>query len=151
MGKQHSRKTREYSVDSECTTPGEVVSVSKQSTGSKRGNEMTRRMQILVLVLLLPLLLAAKCYNPPKITIVNDLEHWNIEYIYISHCSEDSWGMNSLRGSSVLLPGESLEIVVVADTYDMQVVDSDGDTYTIWEQAVGEEGFTWEVVLSDLD
>lgn len=104
------------------------------------------------LYLLLPLLLLSACYKPSKITIVNKLESWNIEYVYISSSTdEDEWGLNSLPNYSILLPGESIDISVVPDTYDIMVVDQDGDTYTRWEQEVGADSYIWEVTVGDID
>ncbi len=100
-------------------------------------------------LLLLPLTMG--CYNPAKIVITNGLESENIEYIYISSDSEEEWGINSLPNWEVLPPGESLEIAVLPDTYDLQVVDQNGHTYTKWDMEVKDDDLIWEVVPADID
>lgn len=100
---------------------------------------------------LLLLVLTAGCFDPAKIIIINDLENKNIEHIYVSSSSEDEWGINSMPEWKVLLPGESHEITVLPDTYDVQVVDEDGNTYTIWDREVEENDLLWEVVPTDID
>jgi hypothetical protein len=97
------------------------------------------------------LLLISGCFEPPRITIVNKLESRNIEYVYISSSTEDEWGLNSIPDYKVLLPGESVDVTVVPDTFDIQVVDQNGDTYTKWELEIGENGYLWEVTPSDID
>jgi archaellum component FlaF (FlaF/FlaG flagellin family) len=91
----------------------------------------------------------AGCGNgnvPVKIT--NDLGAWNIEEIYIDLASEP-WGAN--RITDIIEPGEDVTISVPVGTYDLKIVDEDGDTYTIWGQEIGAEGFSWAVTLSDID
>ncbi len=100
---------------------------------------------------ILLLLVSVSCFDPAKVIISNDLEDRNIEYIYVSSSSEDEWGINSLPEWKVILPGESHEITVLPDTYDLQVVDENGDTYTLWDIEIKEENFLWEVVAVDID
>jgi hypothetical protein len=90
-------------------------------------------------------------YQPTRITVVNRLGSWNIEEIYISKADEDDWGLNSLRSNAVLAPGDSIAIAVEPGIYDIQLHDEDGDTYTRWDQQVAQEGYRWEVRLSELD
>jgi len=101
--------------------------------------------------ILLGAILLSGCYDPVRVTIVNGLEHWNIEYVYISDIEEEDWGRNSLPSNVILTPGDSIEIAVEAGTFDIQIVDEDGDTYTRWGQEVPEQGYRWEVRLGELD
>ena len=97
-------------------------------------------------------ILTASCgYEPTRITLVNGLGSYNVEYLFISGTSEEDWGLNSLPGNTVLLPGDSIAIAVEAGRYDLQVIDEDGDTYTRWDQDVPEEGYRWEVRLGEMD
>ena len=96
-------------------------------------------------------LVTTGCFDPAKIIITNGLEEKNIDYIYVSSGSEDEWGINSLPEWKVLLPGESHEITVLPDTYDLQIVDSRGYTYTIWDIEIETEDFVWEVIPTDID
>ncbi len=102
-------------------------------------------------VILLLLLLPAGCFDPARIIITNGLENKSIEYIYVSSSSEDEWGINSLPEWKKLLPGESLEVTVLPDTYDVQAVDDRGNTYTIWDREIKEDDYLWEVVSADID
>lgn len=108
-------------------------------------------MKITISCLLLGVLLFTGCYEPVRITVVNDLGSWNIEYIYISGTDEDAWGMSSLPSNTILAPGDSISIGVETGSYDIQIVDEDGDTYTRWNQEVTEEGYRWEVRLGEID
>ncbi len=100
---------------------------------------------------LLMLFIATGCFDPEKIIITNGLENKNIEHIYVSRGSEDEWGINSLPEWNPLLPGESHEVTITPDTYDVQVVDEDGNTYTIWDREVREDDLLWEVIPTDVD
>lgn len=84
------------------------------------------------------------------ITIDNELGSWTIWYVY-GDPSDSPWGEDRL-GSELLDPGESFTFYVPAgDYYDFKCVDEDDDTYTLWEVWVGEDGFYWNVELSDMD
>lgn len=83
---------------------------------------------------------------PVKIT--NDLGAWNIEEIKIDP-TDSPWGDN--RISEIVEPGEDVTINVPAGTYDIMIVDDDGDSYTRWNIEIGAEGYDWAVTLSDLD
>jgi len=90
-------------------------------------------------------------YEPVRITVVNDLGSWSIHGIYISGTDEADWGLNSLTGSATLAPGDSISIGVEPGTYDLQIMDEDGDTYTRWNQQVTEDGYRWAVSLGEID
>jgi len=105
----------------------------------------------IMITLLFGALLCSGCYEPVRITVVNDLGSWNIEYIYISGTDEEDWGLSSLPSSTVIVPGDSIGIGVEPGSYDIQIVDEDGDTYTRWDQEVTEEGYRWAVRLGEID
>ena len=46
---------------------------------------------------------------------------------------------------------ESITVDITPGTWDIQVVDEDGDSYTIWTEEIGQTGFTWNVTLDDMD
>ncbi len=106
----------------------------------------------MIMILMLTILLQAACgYEPTRITVVNDLGSWDIHYIYISGTDEEDWGMNSLTGNTIIVPGDSIAIGVEPGVYDLQIVDEDGDTYTRWNQQVTEDGYRWAVRLGEID
>lgn len=84
------------------------------------------------------------------ITICNGLGDWAIWYIH-GDPSDGPWGEDRL-GAELLEPAEEFTFFVPAGyTYDFKVEDEDGDTYTLWGIYVDEDGFYWEVELSDMD
>lgn len=85
------------------------------------------------------------------VTIYNDLGSWDIYYIYISPSSSSDWGDDWLGSSEILSPGESKTFYVSRGQYDMRCTDEDGDTYTLMNINVGNDGYYWSVDLSDLD
>ena len=60
-------------------------------------------------------------------TVVNKSEY-AINNIYISHVDEDKWGEDLLGSNELLHPGESIEVEVDCDSYDVKLVDEDGIT-----------------------
>ncbi len=84
------------------------------------------------------------------ITIENELGSYTIWYIK-GDPSGSPWGDDRL-GSELLDPGETFTFYVPAgDYYDFKCEDEDGDTYTLWEVWIDEDGFYWSVELSDMD
>ncbi len=92
-------------------------------------------------------------WNVPEttVTITNGLGDWTIYFAYCDYSSSDSWSEDRL-GSEVLEPGESISFTVDAnDNYDFKCIDEDDDEYFMWDVWVGEDGFEWNVQLSDMD
>jgi hypothetical protein len=90
-------------------------------------------------------------YGDAPITIYNDLDSYDIWYIYASRSDSGSWGDDWL-GSEILYPGENWTFWVYGDDYyDIQIEDEDGDTYSLWEVWVDYDGFYWSVDLGDMD
>jgi len=83
------------------------------------------------------------------IAIINDLEGWNIHWVYVDP-SDSPWS-DDLMGSDILYQDDKLIVWVDPGTYDIQVEDEDGDTYTLWEVEVDAAGFEWFVTLGDMD
>lgn len=86
---------------------------------------------------------------PATVTVMNGLGSWDIMYLYIDK-SDEPWGEDRL-GASILAPGDSFDVEITTGTWDMKAEDVDGDTYTIWQQEIGPEGFVWEVTLDQID
>lgn len=77
--------------------------------------------------------------NGPPITIVNETGY-PIYFLYISNIASDSWGTDRL-GADIISNGRSATVNLpypldVAKSYDIRVVDSDGDSYTKWNVLV---------------
>jgi hypothetical protein len=108
-------------------------------------------MSKLLSAALLVLLAASGCYDPAKVIITNNLEDKEIEDMYVSNSSEEEWGTNNLPEWKSLKPGESHEVTVLPDTYDLRVVDQYGNTYTVWNIEIETDDYKWKVVPSDMD
>ncbi|HRY61926.1 MAG TPA: hypothetical protein P5266_06960, partial [Candidatus Fermentibacter sp.] len=54
-------------------------------------------------------------------------------------------------GARILAPGESFDVEITTGTWDMKAEDEDGDTYTLWTQEIGPEGYVWAVTLDQMD
>ncbi len=83
------------------------------------------------------------------IAITNDLQGWDIYWVYVDPTGSP-WS-DDLMGSDILYQDDQLIVRVDPGTYDIQVEDEDGDTYTLWEVEVDAAGFEWFVTLDDMD
>jgi hypothetical protein len=92
-------------------------------------------------------------WNIPETTVTfkNELGNWTIWYAYCSLSSSDDWGEDRL-GSELLEPDEVFSFAVSAnDYYDFRCTDEDDDEYYLMDVWVGEDGFEWNVQLSDMN
>jgi len=102
-----------------------------------------------LLVLALAATLVSGCGGQVQVKITNDLGAWNIEEINIDPAEDSEWSAN--RISEIMEPGDEVTIGVAAGTYDIRIVDEDGDPYTRWDVVIGSDGYDWAVTLSDID
>ncbi len=104
---------------------------------------------VMMLAVLLAFTVISACgAGTVPVKITNDLGAWDIEEVYIDP-SDEPWGEN--RISEIMEPGDDVTINVPAGTYDIKVVDEDGDSYTIWGVEIGADGYQWAVTLADID
>lgn len=82
--------------------------------------------------------------------ITNGTGEWDFNYVYVSLSSSSSWGNNQLEEDEYLLPGDSVEFEIQDGTYDLKIIDEDGDSYTRWSVAI-EDTYEWIVTLDYLD
>ena len=78
----------------------------------------------------------------PTITIVNETGY-TVWYLRISTSSDDMWGPDRLASDQVLHNGQSFTMVLphrlsVTNKYDIQLEDSDGDTYSKYNVTVSD-------------
>jgi len=85
------------------------------------------------------------------VTITNDLEVWDIHYVYISPADSDEWGDDLLGENEILENGQKLTTEVGVSTYNIRIVDEDQDTYTRDDVEITEAGYSWDVTLDDVD
>ncbi len=98
-----------------------------------------------VLFALAALALAA---SAGTIKVTNNTGGWDIYYAYISPSDSDQWG-NDWLGSDVMSSGETWEFPVSNGTWDIRLVDEDGDNYILYNVPVSGT-WTWNVTLDDL-
>lgn len=80
----------------------------------------------------------------------NDLQNLSIWQVYCSSSDSDSWGDDWL-GSSILGSGAEMGIWLDQGTYDIRLVDSNQDTYTLWQVDLNDQGVLWPVTDLDRD
>lgn len=85
-----------------------------------------------------------------EFSIRNNLEHLSIWNVYCSAGNSDSWGEDWL-GSSVLGTSAAMTIWLEEGVYDIQLVDSDQNTYTLWQFELDDQGVFWQVTELDRD
>ncbi|MEA3266377.1 MAG: hypothetical protein U9P42_05470 [Candidatus Fermentibacteria bacterium] len=97
------------------------------------------------------LVLTTGCMEKTPLSVTNGLETCNITFVYISRGSSTLWGSNHLPGTDILEPEKTAEVMVRPGVYDLQVIDENGDTYTLNDIRVGADGFNWTVTMDDMD
>lgn len=103
---------------------------------------------IILLTTLILTIVVSGCGSSVPVKITNDLGAWNIDEVLID-LSDNPWGENLL--TETLTPGDDEVFMMVPGTYDIMLVDEDGDEYTRWEVEIGSDGYDWAVTLEDLD
>ena len=88
--------------------------------------------------------------GPCVATVKNSLQGTAIHHAFFSPSDSDSWG-DDLLGASILGTGGELVLRVEHGTYDIQVYDSAGHSYTLWQVEVDLNGVLWEVTEADRD
>lgn len=112
---------------------------------------MTAKTQTIFILLTIFLLSTSSCLEKAPLTIKNNLPDTHITSLYISKSSDTIWGTNRLPDSNVLLSGGESETLVRPGSYDIQVVDSNGFTYTQNDVMVSANGYVWEVTEECID
>ena len=84
------------------------------------------------------------------ITFINRLGSIPITLAFGDVSGGEYWGDNLLFNT--IEPTEDFTFHVEADKfYDFQVEDESGNTYTMWEVAVKDNGIFWEIIPDDMD
>lgn len=86
------------------------------------------------------------------IRIVNNLGDYAIYWVSIVEAGGDIyWDSTEYCQSIIVYEGEELNILIEPGTYDIQIEDVDGDTYTRYAVEITREPYVWEVALEDMD
>ncbi len=85
------------------------------------------------------------------VSLINRLGNVSILYAYEDESGGESWGDDLMEGD-VLEPREEFTFYLRADRfYDFHVQDELGNTYTLYEVAIKDNGIFWEVIQDDID
>ncbi|MDR1932385.1 MAG: hypothetical protein LBQ57_06120 [Spirochaetales bacterium] len=114
---------------------------------------MKKRMLVCVLLAAALFTVSAAPAGKPKITLKNSTGY-EVEEIYISPASSEEWGDDYLVNAT-LDDGESFTVTLSSplsevDTYDIQFIDFEGDSYTQFDVPV-KNGAVIEMTMDDLD
>ncbi|HEX8169481.1 MAG TPA: hypothetical protein VF824_02950 [Thermoanaerobaculia bacterium] len=108
---------------------------------------MKKSVALLVLAVLTLPVLAAQRHATVK--IINQSK-WEIHHLYLSSTDDDEWGDDQL-GEDVLTKGDSVTLTdIPCDTYDIRVVDEDGDECIIEQADLCRDNSYWKITDKDL-
>jgi len=86
------------------------------------------------------------------IRIVNNLGDYPLYWVSVVEAGGDLyWDADEYCQSIIVYGGEELNILIAPGTYDIQIEDIDGDTYTRYGIEVTRDAYHWEVGLGDMD
>jgi hypothetical protein len=112
--------------------------------------------KMLPLLFALPLALAAGSVAAKgskldaRVTVVNQ-SLWAIHELYLSSTDDSEWGPDQLGPTTVIGSGERYTIKrIPCDTYDVKLVDEDGDECVVGGVALCGAGATWVITDEDL-
>ena len=84
-----------------------------------------------------------------KVKVINQSK-WEIHHVFISPSEQDDWGPDQI-GEHVLAKGDSFTIhSIPCDTYDIKVVDEDGDECIIEQVPLCRDHSFWKITDKDL-
>ena len=107
------------------------------------------RRILLAVVLLFAVTVPVFAKKKATVKIINQSK-WEIHHVFLSSSDDDHWGKDQL-GEDVLAKGDSLTLTNIdCHTYDIKVVDEDGDECVIEEvDLCGDESY-WKITDKDL-
>jgi hypothetical protein len=101
-----------------------------------------------LLFTLLPLA-AGAAKKKASIKVINQSK-WEIHHLYLSPSSSRHWGADQL-GEDVLSKGDSITLKDLdCDTYDIRVVDEDGDECIIEDEKLCKDESFWKITDKEL-
>lgn len=81
---------------------------------------------------------------------VTNQSKWEIHHMYVSPSADEAWGPDQL-GEEVLAKGDSMTVTGIScDSYDVLVVDEDGDECTIEQVDFCRDNSFWRITNADL-
>lgn len=86
------------------------------------------------------------------IKIVNTLGDYAIYWVNVVEAGGDIYRDSTEYCQSIIVyEGEELNILLAPGTYDIQIEDVDGDTYTRYGVEITRDPYVWEITLDDID
>ncbi len=64
------------------------------------------------------------------VTFTNNLDGWDIHGVFIDPSDETEWSEERLGADYILAGDQTITVMVDPGTYDIQIIDEDGDTYS---------------------
>jgi hypothetical protein len=103
----------------------------------------------LVAAMLMAFALPSFAARKSTVRIVNQSK-WAIHHVFLSSSEAEEWGPDQLE-DSILGKGDSITITdVPCDTYDVKVVDEDGDECIVEKVDLCGENSYWKITDKDL-
>jgi hypothetical protein len=85
-----------------------------------------------------------------RVTVVNE-SLWAIHELYLSSTDDTEWGPDQLGPTTVIGTGERYMINrIPCDTYDVKLIDEDGDECVVGGVALCADSDTWVITDEDL-
>lgn len=86
---------------------------------------------------------------PSKVKVINHSK-WEIHHLFLSPTEDEAWGPDQLR-DEIIVKGAAFTITgVPCDTYDIKVVDEDGDECIIEAVELCGDNAFWKITDKDL-
>jgi hypothetical protein len=100
-------------------------------------------------VALAPMTEARAGTKTSNVKIVNKSQ-WSIDRLYLSPTDTDAWGPDQLA-DAVIEPNKSFTLnKIPCDTFDVKLVDEDGDECVVPDVDLCKSNETWEITSKDL-
>jgi hypothetical protein len=102
-----------------------------------------------VAVIVVSALAAPALAQSATVKVINQSK-WEIHHMFASSSADEDWGPDQL-GDEILATGDSLTLTrLPCDTYDVMVVDEDGDECIIDEVDLCRDNSLWRINNRDL-
>jgi hypothetical protein len=128
------------------TTPARGI---RRAGGDQQGMTMTKQLGFAALVAVAGLFAHPASAAGDSKVVLKNLSHWAIHELYFSPTEEREWGEDQL-GKHTINTGETFTLTgVPCDSYDVRVVDEDGDECVVEDVALCADKEKW--VINDQD
>lgn len=94
-------------------------------------------------------LVEAQAKKKASVTVINKSD-WRIDQLYLSSADDEEWGPDQLQ-EMVINPGETFTLKgIECDTYDIRIVDEDGDQCIVGDVELCGDKATWTITSKTL-